>query len=154
MDVEAPPHLLPDTASVAASHGDPPFRARLGAAVLVLWSAAAVACCISSIDVVLSLLGSSLSIVVSYLISCAEYLAVLEPRVESTRACVCSDEDCGNDHMNQLQPRDDLSQHPRCSKWLAGALIAAFVQLMLVSFVNAVYNSVVRPTWYGGRSEF
>jgi hypothetical protein len=25
---------------------------------------------------------------------------------------------------------------------------------MLVSFVNAVYNSVVRPTWYGGRSEF
>jgi hypothetical protein len=41
-----------------------------------LWSGAAVASCVSSIDVVWDLLGSSLSILLSYLIPCGCYLAL------------------------------------------------------------------------------
>jgi hypothetical protein len=123
------------------------LRARLGAAILVLWPAAAVACSVSSIDVVLSLLGSSLSIALSYLIPCAAYRAVLRPRVDSALACPRSDdEDCEANRRHQFPPHgDDLSRHPGCSSRLAGALIAAFVPLMVASFANAVYNTFVLP---------
>jgi amino acid permease len=153
-DVEAPPHLLlSDASAVITTHEDPSFRMRLWTAAFVLWSASAVACCVSSIDVVLSLLGSSLSIFLSYLIPCAAYLAVIKRRrviMSSPVDCgACSDDaDGGCDH--HLHPfrlhDDDLSQHPQCSKWLARALNVAFVPLMLLSFVNAVYNTFCRPS--------
>ena len=53
------------------------FAIRLGTAMLVLWSAAALASCVKSIDVVWDLLGSSLSILLSYLIPCASFIALV-----------------------------------------------------------------------------
>ena len=52
------------------------FIRRLAAAVFVFWSGAAVACCVTSIDVVWDLLGSSLSILLSYLVPCGSYIAL------------------------------------------------------------------------------
>jgi hypothetical protein len=135
-DVEAPASL---GAAAGASEAttpnddkDPPFLARLGTAILVFWSAAAVASCVSSIDVVWDLLGSSLSILLSYLIPCAAYLSIKHQRSVQVRP----DHDEDRAH--------DLS-HPRWSPWLARAIIAAFVPLMVGSTANAVYNTFFRP---------
>mmetsp|Transcript_11384 Transcript_11384/g.16717 ORF Transcript_11384/g.16717 Transcript_11384/m.16717 type:complete len:496 (+) Transcript_11384:139-1626(+) len=54
----------------------PSFLHRLSVAIVVFWSGAAVACCVSSIDVVWDLLGSSLSILMSYLIPFGSYLVL------------------------------------------------------------------------------
>ena len=58
---------------------------RLAAAIFVFWTGAAVACCVTSIDVVWDLLGSSLSILLSYLVPCGSYIAL-------TRKHLCSGE--------------------------------------------------------------
>lgn len=101
--------------------------ARLLAAVLVFWSAAAVASCVSSIDVVWELLGSSLSILLSYLIPCGAYLLVAHQVLDGVGSAARA-------------AAHDLSVRVR-SKWLARILIAVFVPLMVVSTVNAVHNT-------------
>eukprot|EP00521_Asterionellopsis_glacialis_P014308 CAMPEP_0195302366 /NCGR_PEP_ID=MMETSP0707-20130614/30943_1 /TAXON_ID=33640 /ORGANISM="Asterionellopsis glacialis, Strain CCMP134" /LENGTH=544 /DNA_ID=CAMNT_0040365599 /DNA_START=145 /DNA_END=1776 /DNA_ORIENTATION=+ len=53
-----------------------PFVARAVAAVSFFWTAAALACMVSSIDVVWDLLGSSLSIILSYLIPCGSFVVI------------------------------------------------------------------------------
>jgi amino acid permease len=58
---------------------------RLAAAIFVFWTGGAVACCVTSIDVVWDLLGSSLSILLSYLVPCGSYIAL-------TRKHLCSGE--------------------------------------------------------------
>jgi amino acid permease len=65
-----PPHA-PTPAAVSS------FGARLWASMAIFWTGAAVACCVRSIDVVWDLLGSSLSILVSFLIPCGSYLVLV-----------------------------------------------------------------------------
>jgi hypothetical protein len=128
-DAEA---AAPLSTSPGPRPADPSFLARLGTAVLVFWSAAAVASCVSSIDVVWDLLGSSLSILLSYLIPCAAYLSVRRQLSVQVRP----DDGPTSAH--------DLSS-PRASPWLAGAVLAAFAPLMVGSTANAVRNTFFRP---------
>jgi amino acid permease len=53
-----------------------PLSWRIAAAIVVIWSGAAVACCVTSIAVVWDLLGSSLAILLSYLIPCGSYIVL------------------------------------------------------------------------------
>jgi len=108
------------TASAAANAS---FCLRLAAAVFVFWTAVAVACCVASIDVVWDLLGSSLSILLSYLIPCGSYLVI---------ARKFGEEAGGGPH--------DLSDR-RLSKAISWLLIVAFVPLMILSTANAVYDT-------------
>lgn len=97
---------------------------RLVLAVVVFWSAAAVASCVSSIDVVWDLLGSSLSILLSFLIPCGSYLVIVHKYAED-----------GGPH--DLSPK-------RLSMRAAGLLIVLFVPLMFLSTGNAIYNTFFR----------
>jgi amino acid permease len=126
-DVEAAPSSGTDATSISK---DPSLLARLFTAILVFWSAAAVASCVRSIDVVWDLLGSSLSILLSYLIPCGAYLAVVRQHEVQVRA--------------GQEGEHDLSS-PRLSKWLAAALVVAYVPLMVISTANAVHNTFFKP---------
>lgn len=127
-DVEAAP--LTGTDPESCSKKDPSLCLRLVTAILVFWSAAAVASCVRSIDVVWDLLGSSLSILLSYLIPCGAYLAIARQHEVQVRAAEEGEHDLSN---------------PRLSKWLASALVVAYVPLMVISTANAVHNTFFKP---------
>lgn len=91
----------------------PAFLHRLGIAILVFWSGAAVACSVSSIDVVWDLLGSSLSILMSYLIPFGSYLVLKN----------------GSDENNIF------------SRALCWALVGYYFPLMFISTGNAILNA-------------
>lgn len=57
---------------------------RLGIAMLLFWTATGLACCVDSIDIVWDLLGSSLSIILSYLIPCGSYLIIMKQQQQSS----------------------------------------------------------------------
>jgi amino acid permease len=93
-------------------------------ALLVFWSAAGVACSVQSIDVVWDLVGSSFSIMMAFLIPCGAYLKLSRRR------------------------RFALVQGGRLGyrKWMvsrsvAWMMILIFVPLMVISTLNACYNS-------------
>jgi amino acid permease len=94
------------------------FLLRLITAIAILWTSAAVASCVESIDIVWDLLGSSLSILLSYLIPSGCYLAV-----------------------TQNNPAT-IGHLPRsASRFLAWCLILFFTPLMFVSTGNAIANT-------------
>ena len=93
--VEAPPSILK----------------RLAVAIVVFWSGAGVACCVSSIDVVWDLLGSSLSIILSFLIPFGSYLVLVK------------------------------EQNNRFSRLVCFILLSVFVPLMFLSTGNAIMNT-------------
>jgi amino acid permease len=110
-------HTMSHLSALHVDSDEPSICSRLGAAVLVLWSAAAVASVCQSIDVVWSLLGSSLSCLLSYLIPCGSYLVIASK----------------HDEVSLL------------SKVVAGLLFAAFLPLMIISTINAVMNTFSLP---------
>ena len=95
--------------AVASLH--PPLLQRLAVAIVVFWSAAGVACCVSSIDVVLKLVGSSLSILLCFLIPCGSYLILVKERNNAYSRLLCF------------------------------SLLGIFVPLMFVSSGNAIMNT-------------
>ena len=95
----------------ASSGKAPSFLDRILVAILVFWSGAAVACCVSSIDMVWDFLGSSLSILLSYLIPCGSYLMLVK------------------------------TDNNAWSRVLCWVLLVLFWPLMFISTGNAVMNT-------------
>jgi amino acid permease len=87
------------------------FFLRLITSVGIFWTAAAVASCVNSIDIVWELLGSSFIILLAYLIPCGSYLVIMR-NVENTF----------------------------WSKVLCWILIVVMLPLMIISTSNAVHN--------------
>ena len=88
------------------------FLLRLLTAIGIFWTAGGVASGVESIDIVWELLGSSLSVLLCYLIPCGTYLAITKDR---------------EGHV--------------ASKWLAWLLILVFTPFMFLSTTNAVDNA-------------
>lgn len=99
------------------------FIRRLAVAIVVFWSAAGIACCVSSIDIVWDLLGSSLSILLSYLIPCGSYLVLMDQQEDF-------DEEAGTNWRKRL------------STILCWFLLILFCPLMVISTANAIYNTI------------
>ena len=100
-----------DTPSTPSDDAPPTFWKRLIVAIFVFWSGAGVACCVSSIDVVWDLLGSSLSILLSILIPCGSYLVLVKAENNIFSRIICF------------------------------TMLGIFVPLMLVSTWNAIMNT-------------
>ena len=107
-----------ESSSSPASSLHASFGLRLLTSIGIFWTAAGVASVCESIDVVWDLLGSSLSILLSYLIPCGCYLVITKnsPEVMATGT-------------------------GRASRMLAWALILLFTPLMFISTGNAVANT-------------
>jgi hypothetical protein len=99
-----------------------PLSWRLAAAIFVFWSGAAVACCVTSIDVVWDLLGSSLSILLSYLIPCGSYIVLVRKQ------------DSGESPV-------DGGWKSRFTIYMSWFLIVLTTPLMFISTGNAVRNT-------------
>ena len=93
------------------------FGTRLVIAIILFWTSTAVACCVASIDIVWDLLGSSLSIILSFLIPCGSYLVI----------------------MKQSSAPPAAGQ--KMSMIVAWLVLAVTGPLMFVSTANAVYDT-------------
>ena len=102
------------------------FLMLLSISITLFWSAAALASLVSSIDVVWDLLGSSLSILMSYLIPAGTYLVITKQSEEDTT------------ESNDDEPTSYGKKASRVACWL---LLVGSVPLMIVSTANAVYNT-------------
>jgi amino acid permease len=115
-DEERPPTEDDEDAS---SHGEEAitasFSRRLITSIGIFWTAGLVASCVSSIDIVWDLLGSSLIILLSFLIPSGCYLVIMRDVTGDSRVTR--------------------------SKALCWILILIFVPLMFVSTGNAVANT-------------
>ena len=61
------------------------FTTRLVTSIGIFWTAGLVASCVASIDIVWDLLGSSLSILLSFLIPCGCYLCIMKDIVDDPK---------------------------------------------------------------------
>jgi amino acid permease len=101
--------------------GPASVKARLAAAVLVLWSAAAVASFCESIDIVWDLLGSSLSCLLSYLIPCGSFLVI-------------------------ASSYDDVNDVNWLTRSAAKLILIVSIPLMIISTINAIFNTFFHET--------
>jgi len=99
---------------------------RIAAALSVFWSAAIIACSVSSIDVVWDLLGSSFSIMMAFIIPCGAYLKLAGRKR----------------FFNQVSDGGASFRKWMVSRTLAWIMVIGFIPLMIVSTANAVYNSL------------
>ena len=93
-------------------------------ALLVFWSAAGVACLVQSIDVVWDLVGSSFSIMLAFLIPCGAYLTLSRRR-----------------RFAEVQGGGLGYRKWMVSRSVAWMMIFIFAPLMVISTLNACYNS-------------
>jgi len=134
------------------------FKDRLGVSIVLFWSAAAVASCVSSIDVVWDLLGSSLSILLSVLIPAASFLVITHPnRLVQQQQQEHDTSDTNVDRESapettsttpeqaperpQPPPNATMSWKHMFSRALSWTLIMVFVPLMFLSTGNAVMHT-------------
>ena len=98
---------------------------RITIAIFVFWSAACIACTVSSIDVVWDLLGSSFSIMMAFIIPCSAYLKLAGR----------------NRFFNEVSGGEASFRKWMMSRTVAWIMVIFFVPLMIISTANAVYNS-------------
>jgi len=97
---------------------------RIAASGFVFWSAAFIACCVSSIDVIWDLLGSSFSIMMAFIIPCGAYLKLAGRKR----------------FFNQVSDGGASFRKWMVSRTVAWIMVIIFIPLMIVSTANAVYN--------------
>jgi amino acid permease len=97
---------------------------RIAAAVSVFWSAAFIACSVSSIDIIWDLLGSSFSIMMAFIIPCGSYLKLAGRKR----------------FFNQVSDGGASFRKWMVSRTVAWIMVIVFIPLMIVSTANAVYN--------------
>ena len=98
--------------------------ARKIVACAVFWSAAGLACSVQSIDVVWDLVGSSFSIMLAFLIPCGAYLKLAR-----------------RNRFNDYQDGGMGFRKWMVSRAVAWTMILVFAPLMVISTLNACYNS-------------
>lgn len=98
--------------------------ARTLVALFVFWSAAAIACSVQSIDVVWDLVGSSFSIMLAFLIPCGAYLKLSRWK-----------------HFTGTQEGGLGFRRWMISRTVAWIMILFFAPLMVISTLNACYNT-------------
>lgn len=106
---------------------------RLWVAMVLFWTATVVASCVSSIDVVWDLLGSSLSILLSVLIPCASFLVLTQEQPPQSSQVSTPEE--------EVPRRPGMSWKHLTSRSLSWILIGVFIPLMFLSTGNAVYHT-------------
>ena len=99
---------------------------RIAAALSVFWSAALVACSVSSIDVVWDLLGSSFSIMMAFIIPCGAYLKLAGRKR----------------FFDQVSDGGASFRKWMVSRTVAWFMVMVFIPLMIISTANAVYNTL------------
>mmetsp|Transcript_52724 Transcript_52724/g.127801 ORF Transcript_52724/g.127801 Transcript_52724/m.127801 type:complete len:669 (-) Transcript_52724:195-2201(-) len=107
------------------------FMILLLTSIVIFWTAGAVASCVESIDIVWDLLGSSLSILLSYLIPAGTYLVITARPVEVVEG-MDDENGSGSSSPSNIQ---------KWSRVLCWGLILFFFPLMVVSTANAVVNT-------------
>ncbi|KAL3932762.1 MAG: hypothetical protein SGBAC_010703 [Bacillariaceae sp.] len=130
-DEEAPPVSANGNTDEAAPSTS--YLVRLLVSIAIFWTAGTVASLVDGIEVVWDLLGSSLSILLSFLIPCGSYLVITKQQDTDD-----DDDDASWAHADS-NARNDRKQF--WSKVLCWVLIGTFTPLMIVSTANAVHNT-------------
>jgi amino acid permease len=135
---------------VSSSSSTSSFLQRLLLSICILWSGTAIASTVSSIAVVWDLLGSSLSIILSYLIPAGCYLQL------HRRHHTNNNDNSNSDNSRTVSGNDTIPDHDskmvvrefKASSWIWLPSIATLcwmivffcIPLMFLSTINAIYN--------------
>jgi len=123
-DEETPLDIISETSSTASPSSS--YLVRLLVSIAIFWTASTVASLVDGIEVVWDLCGSSLSIMLSFLIPCGSYLRITSQE---------------SDYETNTSERKRF-----WSKVLCWVLIGTFTPLMIVSTGNAIRNTFfVKP---------
>lgn len=106
-----------------------PFLVSILTSILIFWSAGTIASVVKSIDIVWDLLGSSLSILMSYLIPAGTFLVISKQQHQQNPTVNDNNIIRGDNHSVWL------------SRGVCWLLLLIFVPLMLVSTLNAIMNT-------------
>ena len=113
---------------------------RLLVSICVLWSGTSIASCVSSIDIVWDFLGSTLSIILSFLVPCGCYI-ILRRRYDATTRNSTTDHSIDYENMIVRQFQSSYVGHwlPSISTfcWI---IVSFFTPMMFISTANAIYN--------------
>jgi amino acid permease len=138
---ESTPNGIHDVSSSSSS-----WIQRLLISICILWSGTGIASCVSSIDIVWDFLGSSLSIMLSYLVPCGCYI-LLRRRYDNTVTATTS----SALHNNHNEYYDKMIVRPFQSSlknWLptistfCWIILFIFTPMIFISTTNAIYNLV------------
>jgi len=125
-DEEAPLDTVSENANIDGAPPSSSYIVRLLVSIAIFWTAGTVASLVDGIEVVWDLLGSSLSILLSFLIPCGSYLVITSKETEA---------------VSWPYDRDNNDGKRFWSRVLCWALIGIFTPLMIVSTANAVRNT-------------
>ena len=139
-----------DEGHIPAAASDAPFWLRLVVSMVLLWTAAAVASVVDSIDTVWDLLGSSLSIFLSVLIPAGSFLIIShrndQQSQEEEDQRTSTEQHTGTTTPPERSPhpeeeRTTTSRQDQLPRYVSWALISLFVPLMFLSSGNAIYHT-------------
>jgi len=115
-------------------------RRRIIVSIAILWAAAAVACCVESIDTVWDVMGGSIQIIIGFIIPSASYLSFTQPNAASAES--------ENDEVHREDGHSPSNVSNTRDAWyrsIAWILLIVFVPVMFICTSNSVYNIVSGP---------
>jgi len=123
--------------SHSSDGGNDNNRRRVIASITILWAAAALACCVESIDTVWGVLGGSFQIIVGFIIPSASYLSLTRPNQASAESETNAESDA--DEYSTSNASNTRDTWYRTMAWI---LLIIFVPVMFICTCNSVYNIV------------
>ena len=139
-NVVLPNHHAMDGTHEVSSSSSSTWMQRLLVSICVLWSGTSIASCVSSIDIVWDFLGSTLSIILSFLVPCGCYI-ILRRRYDTTTRNNTTDHSIDSERMIVRQFQSSYVGHwlPSISTfcWI---IVSFFTPMMFISTANAIYN--------------
>jgi hypothetical protein len=95
--------------------------------VIIFWSAATVACCVGSIDIVWDILGGSLSLIMGFILPSTSYIVISRLLYGSSEGC---------DEENGVEEESNMNMKP--SREFACFIFLLFIPIMTILTGNAI----------------
>ena len=97
--------------------------------VIIFWSAATVACCVGSIDIVWDILGGSLSLIMGFILPSTSYIVISRLLYGSSEGC---------DEENGVEEESNMSMNMKPSREFACFIFLLFIPIMTILTGNAI----------------
>lgn len=105
--------------------------------IIIFWSAAALGCCVESIDIVWDILGGSLSLIMAFILPSASYIVISKLCEEYQHGDL---EDCEGEENLHAENGLDNESISKPGREFASFLVFLFIPMMIFLTGNAIFN--------------
>jgi len=117
-----------DTNQVTSTTGT---TTRVIVSIAILWAAAALSCCVESIDTVWDILGSSFQVIIGFIIPSLSFL-----RKKKTQ----QEQETEEEQEEDTTTNETTDSFHNCMAW---TLLVIFIPIMIICTGNSIYNIIV-----------